>query len=251
MLIINSKSLHLLSSEPLPPLFVEVITRLIRLGVGVVYITPDHHVFIRLCPGCEQLRGALNTQKEGKEAGFNVIARRAPKRGKYSLYADLPDCQLYTLPIVKKEAATMSDAVRLNIERNTLVLKRLHTIERNPVRLAHYRRLYRAHRLNPTAGGYKKLCTTFRCFLIATLQLELTQARIVPTISAVQSASTPALVAAPLCNISSIAPAWDPGISPARRAHILHFGAIRIAAHSLRLASRTRSRPLIRLPITA
>ncbi|MBO6073829.1 MAG: hypothetical protein J6P74_01685, partial [Paludibacteraceae bacterium] len=98
------------------------------------------------------LRGALDMQKEGKEAGLRVVVRRAPKRGKYSLYTDLPDYQLYTLPIVKKEASTMSDAERLNIERNTLVLKRVHAIKRDPVQLAHYRRLHRLHLLVPSSA---------------------------------------------------------------------------------------------------
>ena len=252
MKIIHSKSLHLISSEPFEPLFVKVITRLVRKGVGVVHITPDHHVFIQLSAGITELRGSLNSRQEGKEAGFNVIIRRAPKRGKYSLYTDLPEYQLYTLPIVKKEAATMSDSERLNIERNTLVLKRLHAIEHNPIRLAHYRRLHRAHLLNPTAGGYKKRCTTFRCFLIAILHLEL--ATPCSALGAVPPSISPAFSALPLSNIMSIAPACHAGISPSRRANILHLGDIFIAAHPLRFIAHplrpvARSRPLIRLPM--
>ena len=152
MKIITKKSLDQLSSEPLHPLLLKVITRIIKLGAGIVHITPDHHVFVKLATGISELRGALDMQKEGKEAGLRVVVRRAPKRGKYSLYTDLPDYQLYTLPIVKKEASTMSDAERLNIERNTLVLKRVHAIKRDPVQLAHYRRLHRLHLLVPSSA---------------------------------------------------------------------------------------------------
>ena len=220
MKIITKKSLDQLSSEPLHPLLLKVITRIVKLGAGIVHITPDHHVFVKLATGISELRGALDMQKEGKEAGLRVVVRRAPKRGKYSLYTDLPDYQLYTLPIVKKEASTMSDAERLNIERNTLVLKRVHAIKRDPVQLAHYRRLHRLHLLNPTAGGYYRLYRNFYGFLVATLHLALAATGL-RAIS--MSASLPASLP-----LSSIAPAWDAGITLAKRA-----------------------RPLIRLPIAA
>lgn len=152
-----------------------------------------------------------------------VVIRRAPKRGKYSQYTNLPGYQLYTLPIVQKNAATMSDAERLNIERNTLVLKRVHAIKRDPEQLAHYRRLHRLHLLNPTAGGYKQRYSGFHGFLVATLHLELaaSSALAIGSALAVKSASHE-------CSVRVISMS---------------------ASHSLRLASR--SRPLIRLPIAA
>lgn len=232
MKIITKKSLDLLPSEPLHPLLLKVITRIVKLGAGIVHITPDHHVFVKLSTGISELRGALDMQKEGKEAGLRVVVRRAPKRGKYSLYTDLPDYQLYTLPIVQKNASTMSDAERLNIERNTLVLKRVHAIKRDPVQLAHYRRLHRLHLLNPTAGGYSRLYRNFHGFLVATLHLTL--------------AITP-----------SVSPAFNAGIALAKRANIVHSARIIASAHPLRLTLRrtprlaSRSRPHIRLPIAA
>ena len=222
MLIITKKTLPLLSSEPLHPLLLKVITRIVKLGVGIVHITPDHHVFVKLNVGITELRGALDMQKEGKEAGLRVVLRRAPKRGKYSLYTGLPDYQLYTLPIVRKNAATMSDAERLNIERNTLVLKRVHAIKRNPVQLAHYRRLHRLHMLNPTAGGYSRPYRNFHGFLVATLHLEL--------------AATGASQAS--CS----------GVRPTSSGNECSVRAISMSA-TIRLTSR--SRPFIRLPIAA
>ena len=226
MLIVTIKTLDLLSSEPLHPLLLKIITRIVKSGVGIVHITPDHHIFVKLCVAINELRGALDLQKEGKDAGLRVVIRRAPKRGKYSLYTNLPGYQLYTLPIVRKNAATMSDAERLNIERNTLVLKRVHAIKRDPVQLAHYRRLHRLHLLNPTAGGYKQRYPGFHGFLVATLHLELAAQTTTPTLAigsalAVKSASHE-------CSVRAISMS---------------------ASHSLRLASR--SRPLIRLPIAA
>ena len=223
MLIITKKTLPLLSSEPLHPLLLKIITRIVKSGVGIVHITPDHHIFVKLCVAINELRGALDLQKEGKDAGLRVVIRRAPKRGKYSLYTNLPGYQLYTLPIVQKNAATMSDAERLNIERNTLVLKRVHAIKRDPVQLAHYRRLHRLHLLNPTAGGYKQRYPGFHGFLVATLHLELaaSSALAIGSALAVKSASHE-------CSVRVISMS---------------------ASHSLRLASR--SRPLIRLPIAA
>ncbi len=223
MLIITKKTLPLLSSEPLHPLLLKIITRIVKSGVGIVHITPDHHIFVNLCVAINELRGALDLQKEGKDAGLRVVIRRAPKRGKYSLYTNLPGYQLYTLPIVQKNAATMSDAERLNIERNTLVLKRVHAIKRDPEQLAHYRRLHRLHLLNPTAGGYKQRYPGFHGFLVATLHLELaaSSALAIGSTLAVKSASYE-------CSVRVISMS---------------------ASHSLRLASRFR--PLIRLPIAA
>lgn len=265
MKIITKKSLDLLSSEPLHPLLLKVITRIVKLGAGVVHITPDHHVFVKLSTGISELRGALDMQKEGKEAGLRVVVRRAPKRGKYSLYTGLPDYQLYTLPIVKKEASTMSDAERLNIERNALVLKRVHAIKRDPVQLAHYRRLHRLHLLNPTAGGYSRPYPNFYGFLVATLHLELAASSVLGAtgspqascsgVRLVPSSICPALGAVPpslgytLTITPSISPALNAGIALVKRAYIVHSARIIASAHFPRLASR--SRPLIRLPIAA
>ena len=250
MKIIIRKTLHLLSSEPLHPLLQKVITRIVKTGVGIVYITPDHHIFVKLSIAISELRDSLDPQKEGKAAGLRVVIRQAPKRGKYSLYTDLPGYQLYTLPIVQKNASTMSDAERLNIERNTLVLKRVHAIKRDPVQLAHYRRLHRLHLLNPTAGGYKQRYPGFHGFLVATLHLELaTQAAVPPSNEcSVRATSDCAFLPAPH-PVSSVAHACYAGIAPAKRANILHSARIFASAHPLRLASR--SRPLIRLPIAA
>jgi len=74
MLIITKKSLDLLSSEPLHPLLQKVITRIVKTGVGIVHITQDHHVFVKLNVAITELRGALDLQKEGKEAGLRIAA---------------------------------------------------------------------------------------------------------------------------------------------------------------------------------
>ncbi len=246
MKIITKKSLYLLSSEPLHPLLLKVITRIVKLGAGIVHITPDHHVFVKLATGISELRGALDMQKEGKEAGLRVVVRRAPKRGKYSLYTDLPDYQLYTLPIVQKSASTMSDAERLNIERNTLVLKRVHAIKRDPVQLAHYRRLHRLHLLNPTAGGYKHLYRNFYGFLVATLHLALAATGSPQlTCSGVRLVQPSHECSVRAISMSASIPASHstPSISPALNA------GIALATHPLRLASRYR--PFIRLPIAS
>ena len=231
MKIIVKKTLHLLSSEPLHPLLLKVITRIVKSGAGIVYITPDHHVFVKLSIAISELRGALDPQREGKASGLRVVIRQAPKRGKYSLYPDLPNYQLYTLPIVQKNAATMSDTERLNIERNTLVLKRVHAIKRDPIQLAYYRRLHRLHLLNPTAGGYKQPYPGFHGFLVATLHLEL--------------AASSALAASSCTSRSSL--------SAESPVNILHSARIFASAHPLHLAScsRSRSRPFIRLPLAA
>ena len=75
MKIITKKSLDLLSSEPLHPLLLKVITRIVKTGAGIVHITPDHHVFVKLNVAITELRGALDLQKEGKEAGLRIVIR--------------------------------------------------------------------------------------------------------------------------------------------------------------------------------
>ena len=98
------KSLH--------PLLQKIINWLLQKGVGDVYITPDGHLFLQPCKAINALWGALDMKKNGDAAGVRVVIRRAKKRTKRSKYKGLPGLQIYVLPIVKKNAKTMTDRIR-------------------------------------------------------------------------------------------------------------------------------------------
>ena len=156
------------------PLLQNMINGIRELGVGEVVVTADGHLFFQPCVGIEYLRGAIDEKKEGEDYGVRVILRQVRKRSKNSKYAGLPWFQIYMLPIVKKEAATMTDAERRNMEQYAQALKMAHAVERDPELAVKYHKLHEAHKLNPV--GYKKLYPNFFGFLVATFRMELAKA---------------------------------------------------------------------------
>ena len=156
------------------PLLQKMISCIKDLGVGEVVVTPDGHLFFQPCVGIEYLRGAIDEKKEGEKYGVRVILRQVRKRAKNSKYAGLPWFQIYMLPIVKKNAKTMTDAERRNMEQYAQALKMAHAVERDPEQAAKYHELHEAHKKNPE--GYKKLYPNFFGFLVATFRMELAKA---------------------------------------------------------------------------
>ena len=148
-----------------------IIDRIVNSGAGEVYVTPDGHLFVKPCMCFNALWGAMDMKKEGDAAGVRIVVRKVRKRAKNSKYADMPWLQLYVLPIVKKEAATMTDAERRNMDLNRQALKMAHAIERDPEQAAKYHELHEAHKRNPE--GYKKLYPNFFGFLVATFRMQL------------------------------------------------------------------------------
>ena len=149
----------------------KIIDRLVQTGAGEVVVAEDGHVFFQPSVYINHLWGAADMKREGKEAGVHVIIRKVPKRGKRCKYAGLPEFQIYVLPIVKKNAQTMTDKERRNMELNTQALRMAHAVERDPVQSAYYHELHEAHKLNPV--GYKKLYPNFFGFLVATFRMQL------------------------------------------------------------------------------
>ena len=162
-----------------------IIDRIVNSGAGEVYVTQDGHLFVKPCMCFNALWGAMDMKKEGDAAGVRIVVRKVRKRAKNSKYADMPWLQLYVLPIVKKDAATMTDAERRNMDLNTQALKMAHAIERDPEQAAKYHELHEAHKRNPE--GYKKLYPNFFGFLVATFRMQLESVDI-PEKSEVQDA---------------------------------------------------------------
>ena len=162
-----------------------IIDRIVNSGAGDVYVTQDGHLFVKPCMCFNALWGAMDMKKEGAAAGVRIVVRKVRKRAKNSKYADMPWLQLYVLPIVKKEAVTMTDAERRNMEMNRQALKMAHAIERDPEQAAKYHELHEAHKRNPE--GYKKLYPNFFGFLVATFRMQLESVDI-PANSEVQDA---------------------------------------------------------------
>ena len=162
-----------------------IIDRIVNSGAGDVYVTQDGHLFVKPCMCFNALWGAMDMKKEGDAAGVRIVVRKVRKRAKNSKYADMPWLQLYVLPIVKKEAATMTNAERRNMDLNRQALKMAHAIERDPEQAAKYHELHEAHKRNPE--GYKKLYPNFFGFLVATFRKELESVDI-PEKSEVQDA---------------------------------------------------------------
>lgn len=173
--------------KDLHPLLQEIIRRLVTSGAGDVLITDDGHLFLRPCACFKAFWGAMDMKKEGKQHGVRIVVRKVSKRAKNSRYANMPLLQMYVLPIVRKNAATMTDAERRNIEMNTRALKMAHAVERDPEQSAYYHTLHEAHRLNP--AGYSKCYNNFFGFLVATFRMQLEAAEAAKTSSAAHSKS--------------------------------------------------------------
>ena len=152
-------------NKPISPYLQSVATRLVQLGLGEVVYAPDGHIFFSPCVAIKEIWGALDVKKEGALAGERVVIRRVRKRAKNSKYAGMPMFQLYSLPIVKKDASTMTENERLNIEIHAKAQHMAHVVEHDPVRTAYYHKLHEAHLLNPK--GYKKRYEDFFGFLVA------------------------------------------------------------------------------------
>lgn len=157
--------------QNLSPLMQSIIRDIIETGAGDVVIASDGHIFVEPGACIDVLYGVLNERKEGIAAGEHIVMRRVRKRAKNSKYAGMPWYQLYALPIVKKNAETMTDAERSNIEMNTQALRMAHAVERDPEQRAAYAELHEAHKRNPE--GYKKVYPNLFGFLVATFRMQL------------------------------------------------------------------------------
>ena len=157
--------------QNLSPLMQSIIRDIIATGAGDVVIASDGHIFVEPGACIDVLYGVLNERKEGIAAGEHIVMRRVRKRAKNSKYAGMPWYQLYALPIVKKNAETMTDAERSNIEMNTEALRMAHAVERDPEQRAAYTELHEAHKRNPE--GYKKVYPNLFGFLVATFRMQL------------------------------------------------------------------------------
>lgn len=203
--------------------------------------------------------GRINTFKEASHYRKNLIirpSRRCP--GKHVLY---------TCHIPKSWSA----ACVANRELIKLAQTRAHAIASDPVARAEWEPLYLEHKANP-APRPKPYSTIFH-FIYYTIYQSLRAEYLAARSALIARASQFAQTIHPVCalsikssaikrsvcaiSMSASMPTPIAGISLAKRANILHFGDIFIAAspthpapaQPLRLASR--SRPLIRLPIAA
>ena len=158
-------------NKPISPYLQSVATRLVQLGLGEVVYAPDGHIFFSPCVAIKEIWGALDVKKEGALAGERVVIRRVRKRAKNSKYAGMPMFQLYSLPIVKKDASTMTESERRNMELNIRAMRMAHAVENDPERAPYYHELHEAHKKNPE--GYKQLYPTFFGFLEATFRMQL------------------------------------------------------------------------------
>ena len=219
------------------PLLLEIIYRLESTGAGYAVESPDGHLFFQPCVGINDLGGALDLKKEGEAAGVRIIVRKARKRSKHSPYAKMPLYQLYTLPIIEKNADTMTDAERRNSDIYRQALRLAHAVERDPEQRAIWLVKHEAHRANPR--GYSKLYPNFFGFLVATFRMQL----------AAQYAAESALVEppaavdpAPVEPREAVEPAFTLSIAPALNAGITL--CVPTAARIATPRPRARSIPL-------
>lgn len=240
--------------KPISPLLQKVINRLIQTGAGEIIITPDNHVFFQPGIHIKALWGAMDMKKEGVAADERIVIRPITKRAKRSKYNGLPMYTIYSLPIVKKNASTMTEAERRNIEINTQALRLAHAVERDPEQLAAYTKLHNQHKLDTSRSnrkdGYKKFYPNLFGFLVATfcMQLAAQQAQqhqqdqtaekqqpmataMLPKcpMRAISISASPSYTAAP---VRFITPAFNTGNAPVRR----------VARHLLTDYTRIRSR---------
>ncbi len=157
------------------PLLLELVRRLESTGVGVVVQSADGHLFVELNVAIEDFRGAIDMKKEGEAAGVRIVLRTARKRGKRCAYAKMPMYQLYVLPIVKKNAQTMTAEERRNMELNTDALRMAHAVERDEELAAIWHERHEAHKRNPE--GYDKVYENFFGFVYVTIRMELAAAQ--------------------------------------------------------------------------
>lgn len=156
-------------TQTLHPLLQEIVIRL--EDAGKVVVAPDGHLFFEPDVTVKTRFGAMDMKKEGEKYGVRIIARKVRKRATKSKYKDMPWFQIYMLPIVKKNAKTMTDNERRNMELNRQALRMAHAVERDPEQVAAWRERHEAHKRNPE--GYAKLYPNLFGFLVATFRKEL------------------------------------------------------------------------------
>ena len=156
-------------AQALHPLLQEIIIRLNK--AGEVVAAPDGHLFFRPGVHVKCLFGAMDMKKEGEKYGVRIVVRKVRKRATKSKYGDMPWFQIYILPIVKKNAKTMTENERRNMEMNRQALLMAHAVERDPEQVAAWRERHEAHKRNPE--GYAKLYPNLFGFLVATFRKEL------------------------------------------------------------------------------
>ena len=157
------------------PLLLELVRRLESTGAGVVVQSADGHLFVQLNEAIDELRGAIDMKKEGAEAGVRIVLRKARKRGSRCAYTEMPMYQLYVLPIVKKNAQTMTAEERRNMDLNTEALRLAHAVERDEELAAIWHERHEAHKRNPE--GYDKVYRNFFGFVYVTIRMELAAAQ--------------------------------------------------------------------------
>ncbi len=165
------------------PLLQLVITRIIDKGLGEVVMSPDGHFFFE--PNTkvwEYIRGSIEQPEDREAYGMRVVIRKRRTNVKQSKYKGYPPYIIYPLPIIQKNADTMTDAERRNFEIHTEAINRAHAIMSDPEQLAHYQELHaahvREHRLHPNRPpqGYRTFYPNLFGFLVATLHAQLTAA---------------------------------------------------------------------------
>ena len=219
------------------PLLQLVITRIIDKGLGEVVMSPDGHFFFE--PNTkvwEYIRGSIEQPEDREAYGMRVVIRKRRTGVKQSKYKGYPPYIIYPLPIIQKNADTMTDAERRNIEIHIEATRRAHAVIADPEQLAQYQELHAAHlsehfmHPNRPPKGYKKFYPNLFGFLVANLHARLAsqELTIAPTLS--------------------VEPESYSGIVLVKRANIVHFGGIFAIGDSPAISL---ARPCIRLPIAA
>ena len=232
-------------STRIHPLLQTVLHRL--ESVGEVVVSSDGHLFFQPGVHIRSLWGAMDMKKEGIAAGMRIVVRKVRKRACNSRYAGMPWYQIYVLPVLRKDASTMTANEQHNMDINRQALLMAHAIERDPEQAAVYRKLHEAHKLNPV--GYKKLYPNFFGFLVATCRMQIVAQQAV--------SQTPEQENSPVCptpaNTSSLRPVRPLSVAPASDAGVtlcvpfaFHTSA---KAHGIRRVVSVV--PRIRYPVAA
>ena len=246
------------------PLLQQVIARIIDKGWGEVVVSPDGHLFFE--PNTDMwefIRGSIEQPEEREAYGMRIVIRKRRTGVKQSKYKGYPPYIIYPLPILQKNAATMTDAERRNIEIHTEAINRAHAIMADPEQLTHYQELHAAHihehKLHPNRPpqGYRTFYPNLFGFLVATFhnQLAAQPTALEPTapIAAQQPTAQPAALepATPEeCSVLAISDGECPAlISPPLSVSSESYSGIRLLVpHIPRIAPLV---PRIRLPAAA
>ena len=201
------------------PLLQLVITRIIDKGWGEVVVSPDGHLFFE--PNTkvwEYIRGSIEQPEDREAYGMRVVIRKRRTNVKQSKYKGYPPYIIYPLPIIQKNAATMTDAERRNIEIHTEAINRAHAIMADPEQLTHYQELHaahiREHELHPNRPpqGYRTFYPNLFGFLVATLHAQLTATAATATQQPTAQPAAPEECPALISPSSSVSPESYSGI---------------------------------------